>query len=126
MEFQSTKGIFLQIADNLCHQILEGKLNPGDRVPSIRDLAADFEVNRNTVMRTYTILSDAGIFENKRGIGFFVSDEALELVRSREKSTFYEMDLPDLIRKVKLLKLTSNDLSELLDVIKNNDCNENE
>ena len=126
MEFQSTKGIFLQIADNLCHQILEGKLNPGDRVPSIRDLAADFEVNRNTVMRTYTILSDAGIFENKRGIGFFVSDEALELVRSREKSTFYEMDLPDLIRKVKLLKLTSNDLSELLDVIKNNDCDENE
>lgn len=126
MEFQSTKGIFLQIADNLCHQILEGKLKPGDRVPSIRDLAADFEVNRNTVMRTYTILSDAGIFENKRGIGFFVSDEALELVRSREKSTFYEMDLPDLIRKVKLLKLTSNDLSELLDVIKNNDCNENE
>ncbi len=126
MEFQSTKGIFLQIADNLCHQILEGKLNPGDRVPSIRDLAADFEVNRNTVMRTYTILSDAGIFENKRGIGFFVSDEALELVRSREKSTFYEMDLPDLIRKGKLLKLTSNDLSELLDVIKNNDCNENE
>lgn len=126
MEFQSTKGIFLQIADNLCHQILEGKLNPGDRVPSIRDLAADFEVNRNTVMRTYTILSDAGIFENKRGIGFFVSDEALELVRIREKSTFYEMDLPDLIRKVELLKLTSNDLSELLDVIKNNDCNENE
>jgi len=46
MDFKSTKGIFQQIADNLCHQILEGKLPPGERVPSVRDLAADFEVNR--------------------------------------------------------------------------------
>jgi len=56
MDFKSTKGIFQQIADNLCHQILEGKLPPGERVPSVRDLAADFEVNRNTLLRTYAIL----------------------------------------------------------------------
>lgn len=124
MEFQSSKGIFLQIADNLCHQILEGQLNPGDRVPSVRDLAAEFEVNRNTVMRTYTILQESGIFDNKRGIGFFVSKDAINLVRNNEKTSFFNRDLPEFIRKVKLLKLTSSDLSELVSEIKNNDNHE--
>ena len=121
MEFQATKGIFLQIADNLCHQILEGKLNPGDRVPSVRDLAAEFEVNRNTVMRTYTILQEAGIFDNKRGIGFFIAENAVELVRASEKANFFSNDLPGFIQKVKLLKLNNSDLSELVSEIKNND-----
>ena len=125
MEFQSSKGIFLQIADNLCHQILEGQLEPGDRVPSIRDLAAEFEVNRNTVMRTYSSLQDSGIFENKRGIGFFIAQNALELVRSKEKNNFFNQELPDFVRKVKLLKLTSNDLNDLLTELKINDSHEN-
>lgn len=125
MEFQSTKGIFLQIADNLCHQILEGQLKPGDRVPSIRDLAAEFEVNRNTVMRTYAILHESGIFDNKRGVGFFISQDAITLVRSNEKKNFFERELPGFIQKVKLLKLTSSDLSDLLQEIKNNESHEN-
>lgn len=121
MDFKSSKGIFLQIADNLCHQILEGQLKPGDRVPSVRDLAAEFEVNRNTVMRTYTILQESGILDNKRGIGFFISDNAIELVRANEKASFFSHDLPDFTQKVKLLKLNSNDLTDLVNEIKNND-----
>jgi GntR family transcriptional regulator len=121
MEFQSSKGIFLQIADNLCHQILEGLLKPCDRVPSVRDLAEEFEVNRNTVMRTYTILQEAGIFDNKRGIGFFVSENAVEIVRSTEKANFFNFELPVFIQKVKLLKLNTNDLTNLIIEIKNND-----
>jgi len=125
MEFQSSKGIFLQIADNLCHQILEGLLKPGDRVPSVRDLAAEFEVNRNTVMRTYTILQESGIFDNKRGIGFFISENAVELVRATEKTNFFAHELPYFIQKVRLLKLNTNDLNDLVIEIKNNDSHEN-
>ncbi len=124
MDFKSSKGIFLQIADNLCSQILDGTLKPGDRVPSVRDLAAEFEVNRNTVMRTYTNLQETGIFDNKRGIGFFISENALELVRAGEKSDFYKHDLPEFITKVKLLKLTSSNLKDLLFEIQTNDQNE--
>lgn len=120
IDFKSTKGIFQQIADNLCHQILEGKLRPGDRVPSVRDLAVEFEVNRNTLLRTYAILQDAGIFENKRGIGFFVAENALELIQSNEKKEFFTNDLPDFLRKVQLLGLTETDLSELLQLLKSN------
>lgn len=120
IDFKSTKGIFQQIADNLCHQILEGKLLPGERVPSVRDLAADFEVNRNTLLRTYAILEDARVITNKRGIGFFVADNAVELIRATEKKEFFSNDLPDFMRKVQLLKLTENDMLDLLNLIKNN------
>ncbi|MEN9906975.1 MAG: hypothetical protein RLZZ540_116 [Bacteroidota bacterium] len=121
MDFKSTKGIYLQIVENLCRQILEGQLQSGERVASVRDLAAEFEVNHNTVMRAYTNLQEAGIFDNKRGIGFFVSEKALELIQATEKANFFNHDLPDFLLKVKLLHLNSADLNELLTVLKNND-----
>ena len=120
IDFKATKGIFQQIADNLCHRILEGKLPPGERVPSVRDLAVEFEVNRNTLLRTYSILEEAGVIVNKRGIGFFVAENASEIIRNNEKKEFFSADLPEFIRKVQLLKLTETDLSELLTIIKNN------
>lgn len=120
IDFKSTKGIFQQIADNLCNQILEGKLPPGERVPSVRDLAGEYEVNRNTLLRTYAILEEAGVITNKRGIGFFVSENAIELIRENEKKEFFNTYLPDFMQKVQLLKLTEADMSELLTLLKNN------
>ncbi|MDD3080274.1 MAG: GntR family transcriptional regulator [Paludibacter sp.] len=120
IDFKSTKGIFQQIADNLCHQMLEGKLPVGERIPSVRDLAVEYEVNRNTLLRTYSILEDAGIIVNKRGIGFFVAENAIELIRENEKKEFFNNELPDFQQKVQLLKLTKDDLTELLEIINNN------
>ncbi|MDR2628060.1 MAG: GntR family transcriptional regulator [Dysgonamonadaceae bacterium] len=125
IDFKSTKGIFLQIAENICHRILEGKLCVGDRIPSVRDLAAEFEVNRNTVLRTYALLDEAGIFENKRGIGFFVSPAAVEIIHGRERAAFFRDDLPEFIRKLTLLKLTGEDLPTLFNALKNNETHEN-
>lgn len=120
IDFKVTKGIFQQIADNISHQILEGKLPAGERVPSVRDLAVEFEVNRNTLLRTYSILEEAGIIVNKRGIGFFVAENAVEIIRENEKKEFFTNDLPDFLRKVQILKLSETDLSELLKTIKSN------
>jgi GntR family transcriptional regulator len=72
-------------------------------------------------MRAYTNLQESGIFDNKRGIGFFVSEKALDLIKANEKANFFSQDLPDFLTKVKLLQLNSTDLTELLSVIKNND-----
>jgi len=121
IDFKSTKGIFQQIAENLCHQILEGGLPPGERVPSVRDLAEEFEVNRNTLLRTYSILENSGIIVNKRGIGFFVADNAVELIRETEKTEFFSNELPTFIQKIKLLKLNAEDLNDLLTAIKYNE-----
>ena len=121
IDFKSTKGIFQQIADNLCHQILEGKLGPGERVPSVRELAIEFEVNRNTLLRTYAILQDAGVIDNKRGIGFFVTEDALDRILKTEKQAFFNNELPEFIQKIKVLRLTNNDLTDLLTAIQENE-----
>lgn len=121
MEFKSNKGIFLQIAENMCNQILEGKLNSGERVASVRDLATELEVNRNTVMRTYSYLQEEQILNNKRGVGFFVSEKASKLIKEKDKREFFNNEVPYLIKKIELLKLNSNDLKQLLIQIKNND-----
>lgn len=125
IDFKSTKGIFQQIADTLSHRILEGQLLAGDRVPSVRDLAEEFEVNRNTLLRTYALLSDAGIIENRRGVGFFVAVDAADRIRSNEKKSFFDNELPDFLHKVRMLKLTTDDLSELLILLETNKTNEN-
>ena len=121
MEFKSSKGIFLQIADNLCARILEGSLKSGERVPSVRDIAAELQVNRNTAMRTYSYLQEQGIFQNQRGIGFFISDNAMDIIKNNERNEFFSNVLPEIIHKVKLLNLTSEDLEELITEVKNND-----
>ena len=121
MEFKSNRGIYLQIADNLCNQILDGSLQPNNRVLSVRDLAVELEVNRNTVMRSYAHLQEEGVFENKRGVGFFVAEKAIEKIRGKEKKYFFENELPDLIKKIKLLKLNSKDLQQLVKEINKND-----
>jgi DNA-binding transcriptional regulator YhcF (GntR family) len=80
MEFINNKGIYLQIADNLSEKVIEGKYPPGEKIPSVRDLATDIGVNPNTVMRTYSELQSRGIIENKRGIGYYVSEQAIKII----------------------------------------------
>lgn len=121
MEFKSNRGIFLQIADTICNQILEGKLKSNERVSSVRDLAVELEVNRNTVMRTYSYLQDENIFENKRGVGFFVSENAVQQIKEKEKKDFFDNEIPYLLKKIKLLQLNSNDLVQLIKETKKND-----
>ncbi|PCE63345.1 GntR family transcriptional regulator [Sediminicola luteus] len=121
MEFKAKKGIYLQIADNLCQQILAGELGAMDRVPSVRDMAVSLQVNRNTVMRTYTYLQEIGVFLNKRGVGFFIAEDAVNQIQKREKESFIQDELPGLIKKVKLLQLNSNQLADLIQQIQQND-----
>ena len=125
MEFNETKGIYLQIAESISNQILEGKLQPNERVSSVRDLAAELEVNRNTVMRTYSYLKTEQIFKKKRGVGFFVGKNAVTLIKDRAKKNFFKKDLPVLLEKIRLLQITSNDLKHIIDELKHNDSYEN-
>lgn len=76
MNFDSNKAIYLQIADRICDEIVRGVYSDGMRLPSVRELAAQTEVNANTAMRSYEKLADKGIIYNRRGIGFFVAEGA--------------------------------------------------
>ena len=82
---ENNKAIYLQIADRICDDIMQGKYDSDNRIPSVREYAASVEVNANTVMRSYERLTSRNLIFNKRGIGFFVSPDAKEKIRC-EKS----------------------------------------
>jgi GntR family transcriptional regulator len=110
MEFGENNAIYLQIADHLCEQILKQIWKPEDRIPSVRDMAIQIEVNPNTVMRTYNYLQEKGIIFNKRGIGYFVADDGYEKTKALKKDDFINTELPQLFKTMELLQLTVDDI----------------
>ncbi|MEQ8472039.1 MAG: GntR family transcriptional regulator [Marinoscillum sp.] len=119
MEFKDNQAIYLQIADLFCENILSEKWLPGDRIPSVREMAVNIEVNPNTVMRTFTYLQDKGIIYNKRGIGYFVADEGFELTKGLKKNDFISQELPEVFRAMDLLNLTIDDVKSYYQKYKN-------
>jgi len=113
MEFSKQKSIYMQIADYFYVNILLGKWKPEDKVPSVRQLAVDLEVNPNTVMRTYTHLQDKNIIVNQRGIGFYVSEEAPVQVREIVKAQFMSDDLPDMFSTMEMLGIDIQEITGL-------------
>lgn len=113
MEFNNSNSIYIQIADHLCEQILKGEINGEDRIPSVREYAANVQVNPNTVMRTYGLLQDQGILYNKRGIGYFVSEKAKEIVMKAKKQLFIQESLPELFKMMDLLNIDFKELERI-------------
>ena len=103
MEFSENKSIYLQICDAICERILSGELAPDSRIPSVREYGAEIGVNPNTVMRSYEKLTGEGIIYNKRGIGYFISPDACETVLAAQRKEFLEAELPQILRRMKLL-----------------------
>jgi DNA-binding transcriptional regulator YhcF (GntR family) len=110
MEFKDNQSIYLQIADHFCENILLEKWNPGDRIPSVREMAVHIEVNPNTVMRTFNFLQDKGIIFNKRGIGYFVSEDGFQKTKALRKENFVNQELPSFFKEMDLLNLTMEDV----------------
>lgn len=105
MKFNNQKAIYLQIADQIIESILAEEYKGGDRIHSVRELAANIQVNPNTVARTYNYLQDREIIFNKRGIGYFVSEEALNKVKEIKRRQFVEEILPEVFKMMNLLDI---------------------
>lgn len=72
--FQASKPIYMQIVDKINQQIIRGELLPGNKLPSVREMAIQTGVNPNTIQRTYSELERMEIVETKRGQGTFVTE----------------------------------------------------
>ena len=112
MEFKDNQAIYLQIADLFCENILTDKWKPGDRIPSVREMAVSVEVNPNTVMRTFAYLQEKGIIYNKRGIGYFVADDGFNKTKNLKKEDFIDHELPEFFKAMELLNVTIEDLEK--------------
>ena len=110
MQFRETVSIYLQIAEFICEKILLRAWKIDERIPSVRELAMQLEVNPNTVMRTYEFLQQQNIIYNQRGIGYFVGPDAIKNATQYRKTEFMDTELPALFRNMYLLGMDVEEL----------------
>lgn len=111
---QDNRPIYLQIADKISNDILAGRLPAEGRVPSVRELAAESQVNVNTVVRTYELLERDGIIFNRRGLGYFVCGDAAKKIADKRRQLFFDGGEMDFIfSRLKAVGLTPDGLAEL-------------
>ena len=114
MEFKNHKPIFLQIAERICDEILGGRYPEGERLPSVREYAAEVEVNVNTVVRSYEWLSQKDIIFNKRGMGYYASQGATETISQNLREAFFQETLPELARQMEKLNISVEEVEKAL------------
>lgn len=104
------KSIYLQISQMIETDILRGILLEEERVPSTNELAKLYTINPATAAKGVNILVDEGILYKKRGIGMFVATGAVEKIRNRRKSEFYQLRLTELLAEAKSLGISKDEL----------------
>ena len=110
MIYHNERAIFVRIAERICDDILAGKYAEESRVPSVRELAAEYEVNTNTALRAFDILQRDGILAQQRGIGMLVERGARRRIRAARRKAFLEQDMPDFFRRLRLLGMNIDDV----------------
>jgi DNA-binding transcriptional regulator YhcF (GntR family) len=120
MEFQTQTAIWMQIARQIATRIMGGEWPPGERIPSVRDLAAELQVNPNTVVRSVTFLQEAGIIANQRGIGYFVADDGVAKARELRKKAFTDELLPAFFQTIDELGIQWDELKSWYQQHQNN------
>ncbi|MGN1245615.1 MAG: GntR family transcriptional regulator [Muribaculaceae bacterium] len=110
MKFNENKAIYLQIADRICEDIILGTYTEAGRIPSVREYAALIEVSANTVARSFDYLQSRGILFNRRGVGLFVADNAVEAIKRMRREEFLAEELDPFMRQAALLDISENDL----------------
>lgn len=125
MDFTTNKPIYQHIYDIITERIILGQLREGDRVPSVRELAVELQVNPNTVMRAYDALCAGGIIASSRGIGYFVSEGAAERALAESRREFIEGEMVTLFRRMTTLGISAEELSTLYNNYKTEQNDEN-
>ena len=118
MQFRESIAIYLQIADYICERILLQQWKAGERIPAVRELAVQLEVNPNTVMRTYEFLQGQNIIYNQRGIGYFVSPDAIKNASQYRKTEFIEKELPNIFRNMYMLGMDMDEIESRFETYK--------
>lgn len=126
MDFNINLPIYLQIADYVCDKILLRQWLPDEKIPSIRELAIELEVTHNTVLRTFEHLQNKNIIYTKRGMGYFVEQNALALLNSSKKEQFLKEELPSLFHKMNIIGFEIEELVTEFEKFKNKNKPNNE
>jgi GntR family transcriptional regulator len=110
MQWNNQKPIYQQLKDMITERILDGSIQEGEAIPSIRTISADLQVNPMTVSKAYQALVDDRVLEKRRGMGMFVNTGAMADLLALERKRFLENEWPHIAKKIKQLKLSHSEL----------------
>ena len=102
--------IYRQLKDRVIAMMLDGLLKPGDALPSVRQVAAEYQLNPITVSRAYQELADESLVEKRRGLGMYVTEEAAKKLLSSERERFLREEWPLVLERIQRLGLKMDEL----------------
>lgn len=111
--------IFKQLKEKVVELIIDKEVSEGEAVPSVRQVAADYQINPLTVSKAYQELVDESILEKRRGLGMFVTESARSKLLETEKNQFLQIEWPKILERIERLGLSVQSL------ISNTDSNSN-
>lgn len=112
MDFTDRIPIYVQVQDAIIKKIILGDYEPGDKIPSIKDLAKDFKINANTVSKSLTDLEAQGILETRRGMGTYIVEDKEMIEETVDK--YIGSRVSDIIREFEMLGISKQRLIELV------------
>lgn len=102
--------IYRQLKERVIAMMLDGVLKPGDALPSVRQVAAEYQLNPITVSRAYQELADEALVEKRRGLGMFVTEEAAKKLLTNERERFLQDEWPAVAERIQRLGLSTEEL----------------
>lgn len=96
MTWNDATPIYRQLRDRVVAMILDGALKPGDALPSVRQVASEFQINPITVSKGYQSLVDESLVEKRRGLGMYVAEGARDALLASEREHFLREEWPAL------------------------------
>ena len=112
IEWSDGAPIYRQLKERVVAMMLDGALKPGDALPSVRQVAAEYQLNPITVSRAYQELADEQLVEKRRGLGMYVTDGANARLLHSERERFLREEWPLMLERIQRLGLK---IEELLD-----------
>ena len=109
-QWDPDKPIYLQLYQQVITRILDGYIKEGEALPSVRKVAAEYQLNPITISKAYQMLQDEAVVEKQRGKGLFVMPGAQELMLDRERDSFLSHQWPEILMQISRLKLSAEHL----------------
>lgn len=113
VEWNDDSPIYRQLKNRVIAMILDGSLKEGDPLPSVRTIAAEYQLNPITVSRSYQELVDQELVEKRRGIGMYVVEGATEKLLATERERFLQEEWPKVLLRIEKLGLSLAQLAQI-------------
>ena len=114
LQMDDSRPIFVQIAERIENDIIDGAMPEESQVPSTNQFAAFYQINPATAAKGVNLLVDQGILYKRRGIGMFVATGAKARLMEQRKEHFYEQYVVTMIGEAKKLGITVDQLTDMI------------